>query len=107
MKRVMDLLVLAMTGCLVAGAALASEGGKKGEALFKQHCAVCHPAGGNIVKPEMTLLKKHLESHHKNSVKAIVNAMRNPGPGMTKFDAKIIPGKDAKAIAEYILKTFK
>jgi cytochrome c6 len=33
--------------------------------------------------------------------------MRNPGPGMTKFDEKIISTKEAQAIAEYILKTFK
>jgi len=33
--------------------------------------------------------------------------MRSPGPGMTKFDAKTIPDKEAKAIADYILRTFK
>jgi cytochrome c6 len=33
--------------------------------------------------------------------------MRNPGPGMTKFDKKEISDKEAKAIAEYVLKTFK
>jgi cytochrome c6 len=33
--------------------------------------------------------------------------MRNPGPGMTKFDKKTISDKEARAIADYILKTFK
>jgi cytochrome c6 len=33
--------------------------------------------------------------------------MRNPGPGMNKFDEKTIPDKEAKMIADYILKTFK
>jgi cytochrome c6 len=33
--------------------------------------------------------------------------MRNPGPGMTKFEASTIPDKDAMEIARYILKTFK
>jgi cytochrome c6 len=33
--------------------------------------------------------------------------MRAPEAGMTKFDKKTIPDKDAKAIAEYVLKTFK
>ena len=32
--------------------------------------------------------------------------MRNPGPGMTKFDEKTIPEKDAHKIADYILKTY-
>ena len=26
-----------------------------GEELFKQHCAACHPDGGNIVNPKETL----------------------------------------------------
>ena len=33
--------------------------------------------------------------------------MRAPGPGMPKFDKKALPDKDAKEVAEYILKTFK
>jgi cytochrome c6 len=33
--------------------------------------------------------------------------MRNPGQGMTTFDEKTIPDKEAKEIADYILKTFK
>jgi cytochrome c6 len=33
--------------------------------------------------------------------------MRKPGPGMNTFDVKTIPDKDAKEIAEYIMKTFK
>jgi cytochrome c6 len=37
----------------------------------------------------------------------VVKTMRNPGPGMTAFDAKTISDQDAKAIAEYVLKTFK
>jgi cytochrome c6 len=32
--------------------------------------------------------------------------MRNPGPGMTKFDKSMLPDKDAKKIAEYEIKTF-
>ena len=39
--------------------------------------------------------------------KDIIRNMRNPGPGMTVFDAKTIPDKEAKEIAGYILKTFK
>src|SRR5689334_22375156 len=42
------------------------EQAKSGEALFKQHCAVCHPDGGNIVKPEYTLHRKSLVAHNIN-----------------------------------------
>ncbi len=78
-----------------------------GEALFKQHCSACHPDGGNNISPQKTL---HLKDREANGVKTasdIVGKIRNPGPGMTKFDDKTLPDKDAQAIAEYILKTFE
>jgi cytochrome c6 len=78
-----------------------------GEALFKQHCAVCHVDGGNLITPQKTLHQKDREKNNIKSAEAIVKIMRNPGPGMTQFNEKTIPAKDAKAIAEYILTTFK
>jgi len=85
---------------------------KKGEKIdgakeFKEHCAVCHPNGGNIINPKKPLDKKSLAANKVKTAKDIINTMRNPGPGMTKFDAKTISDKEAKAIADYILKTFK
>ncbi len=41
------------------------------------------------------------------SAEDIIGKMRNPGPGMTQFDAKTISDEEARAIADYILKTFK
>jgi cytochrome c6 len=84
----------------------AQAGGKSGESLFKEHCALCHPDGGNIVNPKKTLHKKDREASNIKSKDDIVNLMRKPGPGMTTFDVKSIPDKDAKEIAEYIIKTF-
>ena len=81
--------------------------GKSGEALFKQHCAVCHPEGGNIINPKKTLSKKDREANGVKAQDAIVHYMRKPGPGMTTFDEKAVPEKSAKEIAEYILKAFK
>lgn len=80
---------------------------KSGEALFKQHCAVCHPDGGNIVKSQYTLHKKALAAHNITKPGDIVEKMRNPGPGMTKFEVATIPDQDATAIAQYVLDTFK
>jgi cytochrome c6 len=74
---------------------------------FKEHCAVCHPNGGNIINPKKPLGKKSMAANDIKSSKDIINKMRNPGPGMNKFDAKTISDKEAKAIADYILKTFK
>lgn len=82
-------------------------GGKSGEALFKQNCAVCHPDGGNIINPQKTLHKKDRDANNIKSAADIIKTMRNPGPGMTLFDAKTISDKDAGEIAEYILKSYK
>ena len=78
-----------------------------GEALFKQHCAVCHVDGGNLITPQKTLHKKDREKNNIKTAQDIIKNMRKPGPGMTQFSEKTISEKDAKAIAEYIIKTFK
>ena len=78
-----------------------------GEALFKQHCAVCHPDGGNIINAKRTLHKKDLNQQGLKEWKGVVKYMRTPGSGMTAFDAKTISDKDARVLAEYVLKTFK
>ena len=83
------------------------KGEKTGEALFKQNCAVCHPEGGNIINPQKTLMKKNRDANSIRGAADIVKIMRNPGPGMTRFDEKAIPDKDAGEIAEYILKSYK
>jgi cytochrome c6 len=85
----------------------ADEKGKSPEAEFKEHCAACHPNGGNIMNPKKTLHKSDLEANNVKTAAGIINKMRNPGPGMTKFDAKTMPDVEAKKIAEYIMKTFK
>lgn len=78
-----------------------------GEQAFLTNCAVCHPKGGNIINPAKTLDKKALAANGIREPADIVGKMRSPGPAMTPFDEKAIPDGTAKAIAEYILKTFK
>lgn len=80
---------------------------KTGEKLFGQHCSVCHPAGGNIINPEKPLYRKNREANGIKTAEDIIATLRNPGPGMNKFDEKTISAQDAQAIAEYVLKTFK
>ena len=89
-----------------AGIAMEKSKPKSGEELFKTHCAVCHPDGGNIVNPQKTLHKKDREQNNVKGAEDIMKKMRTPGPGMTTFDKVTIPDEDAKEIAEYILKTF-
>ena len=53
-----------------------------------------------------TLHKKDRDANNVKTPQDIINKMRNPGPGMTQFDKKTISDKDAKKIADYIIKTF-
>lgn len=100
--------ILAVGAFAVTGIADTKKGEKvDGAKEFKEHCAVCHPDGGNIINAKKTLKKKDLDAAKLKKAADIVKYMRNPGPGMTKFDAKTIDDKEAKAIADYVLKTFK
>jgi len=90
-----------------AGLSAAEKKESAGAKLFQQHCAACHPDGGNIIKPALSLRKKDLDAHGVKTADDIVGKMRNPGPGMTRFDAKTVSDKDAKEIAQYILQAYK
>ena len=108
MKKILFVvLTVGVFALATAGYAEKADMGKSGEGLFKQHCAVCHPDGGNIINPQYTLNKKDLQAHKIRKPGDIVRKMRHPGEGMTKFDKKTVSDKDANKIAEYILKTFK
>jgi cytochrome c6 len=110
MKKSLIAMVALLAVCTFAAAGLADT--KKGEKIdgakeFKEHCTVCHPDGGNIVNAKKTLSRKDREANGVKSAKDIIRNMRKPGPGMTMFDVKTISDKEAKAIADYIIKTFK
>lgn len=110
MKTLGKIGVLALSVGLAipaAGLYAAEKTESKGAKLFQQHCTACHPNGGNIIKPAMTLHKKDMDAHGVKTAKDIVGKMRNPGPGMTRFDAKTVSDKDAKEIAEHILQAYK
>lgn len=95
--------------CSLATAGLCASKGSRVNAkkVYEQHCAVCHPKGGNTINSSKTLGRKALAANGIKSAQDIIAKMRNPGPGMNRFDEKTISNKEAKAIAEYILKTFK
>ena len=102
------LLIIALICCAIciSFGAKSWAAGKSGEALFKENCSVCHPDGGNIVNPQKTLHKKDRDANNVKTAEDIIKKMRNPGPGMTKFDEKTIGQKEATEIANYIIKTF-
>ncbi len=85
----------------------AADGAGSGAALFKQYCSTCHPDGGNVSDPERTLHGAALKRNHITTSDDIVRIMRNPISRMIRFDPATISDQDARAIAEYILATFK
>jgi cytochrome c6 len=108
MKKIFTIVLTtaALFSFATAGVAKEETKAKSGEELFKTHCAECHVDGSNIIDPMKTLHKKDRDANNIKKPKDIIEKMRNPGPGMTKFDKTTISDKDAKKIAEYILKTF-
>jgi len=83
------------------------EPGRDGAALFKQYCASCHPDGGNVSDPKRTLHGSVLRSNRITTPEDVVKIMRNPLSRMIRFDPTTLSDRDARAIAEYILATFK
>jgi cytochrome c6 len=108
MKKALVVLILAVSLMLFGIACQAEKAAEEtpGKALFQQHCAACHPDGGNIINPDFPLHKAKLREHNITKPGDIVEKMRNPGPGMTKFDKNTVSDKDAEEIADYILKTY-
>jgi cytochrome c6 len=100
MKKCIILTTLALSTVLASVAFTAPDATVGGEATFKAKCASCHPNGGNIINPKEAL--KGLKDS-----KIIIAKIRKGGGGMTAFDAKTITDAEAKAVADYIIKTFK
>ena len=111
MKKFLAISVAALALCafIAVGSMAAEEKTMKasGEKEFNEHCAVCHPEGGNIINSAKTLKKKDLDANGIKTSADIVKLIRNPNAGMTKFGKKTISDKNAKAIADYIMMTFK
>lgn len=102
---VCSILVLCAAGCSTTTTINNSQT-KSGETLFKERCATCHPDGRNIIQPQATLWKIDREARGVKTVDDLVGKMRNPGKGMPRFTPDMLPDADARAIAEYIIKTF-
>ena len=107
MKKSLVTTTLIAVGTFALCAQADTEGKLDAKAEFQKHCAVCHPDGSNVINKAKPLTKEARTANGIKTWKDIVAKMRNPGPGMTKFDKKEVSDKEAKAIAEYIIKTYK
>ena len=105
MEKILSCIIVLLALCAFASPTPV-DGSSRGKQLFEEHCSACHPKGGNIINPEKSLHKEDRAEHKIKTAEDIIGKMRNPGPGMQKFDKHVIPDEDAKEIAEYILNTF-
>ena len=78
-----------------------------GAAGFAANCSECHPGGENSLNPAKNLRTMTLRANGIFTARDIIARMRKPGPGMTRFDPKDLPDRQAREIAEYILATFR
>jgi cytochrome c6 len=118
MSSIRTIIVISLSAILLSSILFADESctGLSGAALFGQHCAACHPDGGNILNARKTLHRKDLLANNVKTVEDIVKKMRNPGAfdthpsewsGMKMFDEAEISDEDALKIANFIHETFK
>jgi cytochrome c6 len=89
---------------LAPGGVCAAE--NDGRSDFEMLCSGCHPQGGNSLNPAKTLRKMDREANGIRTAADIVKIMRKPGPGMRAYTKDDLSNKRAKALADYILKTF-
>ena len=105
MRRAVVSTVLIAAGFSFVPALCAA--GSTGEALFEEYCSACHAKGGNIINPQKTLFRIDREANGIRKPQDIVKKMRNPGPGMSRYDKNMIPDGDALKIGDYVIKTFR
>lgn len=71
-----------------------------GEAVFQQNCSVCHPDGGNLIKPD----KPIKGSTKLKNLKTFIGYIRSPYSPMPAFPASKISDQKAQELYDYIVK---
>lgn len=71
-----------------------------GESVFQQRCSMCHPDGGNIVKPD----KPIKGSSKLKDLKTFIGYIRSPYAPMPAFPSTEISDEKAQELYDYIVK---
>lgn len=69
--------------------------------LFTQHCAGCHPNGGNIIRRRKTLKQRALERNHVNSVEEITTLIVK-GKGIMSAYGDRLSNDEINLLATYV-----
>jgi mono/diheme cytochrome c family protein len=88
---------------VAAGLSQGAAPGDSGELIFKQNCMGCHPAGGNVIKPD----KPIKAAPQLKTFEAFLTWIRNPVQPMPAYPLTKISDEQAKKLYDYILKQEK
>jgi cytochrome c6 len=93
--------VLAKAAVAAAAITLSQVAMADGMAVFNANCAACHAGGGNIIDPNKTLSKEHLDANGVNSAEAVLAQVTNGAGAMPPFGH--LPDADRAAVAQYVI----
>jgi len=72
---------------------------KAGERIFLANCSVCHPQGGNVMKPQMPI---HGSPKLKD-LKTFIGWIRNPNPPMPVYGPSKLSDQEAGELYQYVV----
>ncbi len=101
MKTAIMVLGISILGFIVTDALAAD-----GKELFARHCSGCHYEGGNSVNRSKPLHRLFRHANGLRTEQDLVDKIRRGGQGMPAYRPDRISDPEARAIAEYIVKTF-
>lgn len=72
-----------------------------GTALFEQHCAGCHPQGGNIIRRGKSLKARALRRYHLLDEAALADVIAQGQGIMSGYDDRLSPS-EIQTLARYV-----
>ncbi|OGP53946.1 MAG: hypothetical protein A2Y65_02180 [Deltaproteobacteria bacterium RBG_13_52_11] len=102
MKTILAMLIIIaafMCSFVISAFTQDSAPGSSGTVLFNEHCAACHPNGGNTVNPNKPL--KGSPAMQKFDV--FLTWIRKPVQPMPSFPSSKISDQQAKGLYDYLL----
>ena len=102
MKRIISVLLLAVTVFTFAFSSPALADAAAGAKIFTANCAQCHAGGKNLVNKAKTLKKADLEKYGMYSAEAIISQVTKGKGYMPAFKGRLKPAQ-IEDVAAYVL----
>ena len=74
-----------------------------GKAIFERNCSACHMQGGNMMAPDKTLSKEHLEKHGRYSVDAVYQLLKEGVKGTAMMSFERLGEDKLRAVTDYVM----